>query len=171
SAIRDMVVRGAPAIAIAAALSLAVEAFNLQPYGGGPVDAASFLIDKLDYLVSRFVTLHDLLLLLNSKEVISNSAAKDSEGSMVIQAYIEAAETMLEDDVASNKAIGSYGASLIQARLTDSKKISVLTHCNTGSLATAGYGTALGVIRSLYAEGIRSLVSLSLDSTNSFYSA
>ncbi|KAI3914375.1 hypothetical protein MKW98_014982 [Papaver atlanticum] len=155
NAIRDMVVRGAPAIAIAAALSLAVEAFNLQPYGGGPVDAASFLIDKLDYLVSSrptAVNLSDAATKL--KEVISTSAAKATEGSLVIQDYIEAAETMLEDDVASNKAIGSYGASLIQARLTDSKKISVLTHCNTGSLATAGYGTALGVIRSLYAEGI-----------------
>ncbi|KAI3994853.1 hypothetical protein MKX01_037404 [Papaver californicum] len=61
---------------------------------------------------------------------------------------------MLEDDVASNKAIGYHGASLIPAWLTDSKKISVLTHCNTGSLATAGYGAALGVIRLLYAEGI-----------------
>ncbi|RZC85424.1 hypothetical protein C5167_041605 [Papaver somniferum] len=155
NAIRDMVVRGAPAIAIAAALSLAVEAFNLQPYGGGQVDAASFLIDKLDYLVSSrptAVNLSDAATKL--KEVISTSAAKATEGSLVIQDYIEAAETMLEDDVASNKAIGSYGASLIQARLTDSKKISVLTHCNTGSLATAGYGTALGVIRSLYAEGI-----------------
>lgn len=137
------------------------------------------------------------------------------------QAYIEAAEVMLEDDVTSNKAIGSYGASFIKNYLTDSKNITILTHCNTGrytpvlvfyficmvdwflsylawhgflpypiilpeiakynsvtgltrtivirirypdgviliflaflnSLATAGYGTALGVIRALYADG------------------
>lgn len=48
-----MVVRGAPAIAIAAALSLAVEAFNLGTFSGTPKDAESFLGDKLDYLVSR----------------------------------------------------------------------------------------------------------------------
>lgn len=54
-AIRDMVVRGAPAIAIAAALSLAVEIFNLTVFDGSSSDAADFLFGKLDYLVSRFV--------------------------------------------------------------------------------------------------------------------
>ena len=49
-----MVVRGAPAIADAAALSLAVEVFNLEAFQGSPEDAASFLVQKLDYLVSRF---------------------------------------------------------------------------------------------------------------------
>lgn len=106
---------------------------------------------------------------------------------------------MLEDDVTSNKAIGSYGADFLYQRGDDSKKLSVLTHCNTGrymykhphwlkhtfillgdegnflhlkknqefvqlssdcdtiyivSLATAGFGTALGVIRALYTEGV-----------------
>ncbi|RZB65123.1 Methylthioribose-1-phosphate isomerase [Glycine soja] len=67
--------------------------------------------------------------------------------------YIDAAEVMLEDDVASNRAIGSYGASIIQHQ-TEKQKFSVLTHCNTGSLATAGYGTALGVIRALHSAGV-----------------
>lgn len=104
---------------------------------------------------------------------------------------------MLEDDVASNKAIGTHGAIFIQNQLKDSDRLSVLTHCNTGrsvshhecvssqsflpkqisflinkenvrncfevpiygmfcfgSLATAGYGTALGVIRALHTEGV-----------------
>lgn len=54
NAIRDMVVRGAPAIAIAAALSLAVEVSKLENFNGSPGDAASFLENKLDYLVSRY---------------------------------------------------------------------------------------------------------------------
>ncbi|GFS33759.1 NagB/RpiA/CoA transferase-like superfamily protein [Actinidia rufa] len=61
---------------------------------------------------------------------------------------------MLTDDVASNKAIGSYGASLIQNQLKHLNMLSILTHCNTGSLATAGYGTALGVIRALHDAGV-----------------
>ncbi|KAL9224200.1 hypothetical protein vseg_000262 [Gypsophila vaccaria] len=154
-AIRDMVVRGAPAIAIAAALSLAVEVFNLESFPGSAGDAASLLSDKLDYLVSSrptAVNLSDAATKL--KEVILKASSTSSNAKDVFQAYIEAAEIMLEDDVASNKAIGSYGASSLQSQLKDVKKLSILTHCNTGSLATAGYGTALGVIRSLHTQGI-----------------
>ncbi|KAK9275863.1 hypothetical protein L1049_023136 [Liquidambar formosana] len=154
-AIRDMVVRGAPAIAIAAALSLAVEVFNLEAFNGTSDDAASFLSMKLEYLVSSrptAVNLSDAVTKL--KEVISKVASTASEDKSVFQAYIEAAEIMLKEDVASNKAIGSYGASFLQRQLEDSTTLSILTHCNTGSLATAGYGTALGVIRALHAEGV-----------------
>ncbi|KAL5768489.1 hypothetical protein ACOSP7_015036 [Xanthoceras sorbifolium] len=154
-AIRDMVVRGAPAIAIAAALSLAVEVFNLDAFSGTSADAASLLGEKLEYLVSSrptAVNLSDAATKL--KEIVSKAAATASDPSTVFQAYIEAAEIMLEDDVASNKAIGSYGAKFLHHQLKDSQRVSVLTHCNTGSLATAGYGTALGVIRALHTEGL-----------------
>ncbi|KAF9616086.1 hypothetical protein IFM89_028552 [Coptis chinensis] len=153
--IRDMVVHGAPAIAISAALSLAVEVFNMEPFVGTSENAASFLFNKLDYLVSSrptAVNLSDAAVKL--KDVITKSAASSGDSKSVFQAYIESAETMLEDDVASNKAIGSYGASFIKNTLKDSKNISILTHCNTGSLATAGYGTALGVIRALHTDGV-----------------
>ncbi|KAK1406681.1 hypothetical protein QVD17_42203 [Tagetes erecta] len=153
-AIRDMVVRGAPAIAIAAALSLAVQLSNQQQFNGTPKDAASFLINKLQYLVSSrptAVNLSDAVTKLT--QIVTNSAATATHANQVFQAYIEAAEIMLEDDVASNKAIGSYGSSFIQNQ-TNNKLLSVLTHCNTGSLATAGYGTALGVIRALHADGV-----------------
>ncbi|KAK6782033.1 hypothetical protein RDI58_019829 [Solanum bulbocastanum] len=162
-AIKEMVVRGAPAIAIAAALSLAVEVSNLASFDGTSHDASVFLSKKLDFLVSSrptAVNLSDAAVKL--KEVISKAAATAKEANSVFKvvtlscfqrAYIEAAEVMLEDDVTSNKAIGSYGASFIKSYLTDSKNITILTHCNTGSLATAGYGTALGVIRALYADG------------------
>ncbi|KAL6974619.1 S-methyl-5-thioribose-1-phosphate isomerase [Sarracenia purpurea var. burkii] len=154
-AIRDMVVRGAPAIAVAGALSLAVEVFYLENYNGTSEDAASFVANKLEYLVSSrptAVNLSDAATKL--KEVVSKSAATSSEAMAVFMAYIEAAELMLKDDVASNKAIGSHGASLLQRQLKDSKRLSILTHCNTGSLATAGYGTALGVIRALHDGGV-----------------
>ncbi|KAL2229164.1 methylthioribose-1-phosphate isomerase [Sesamum indicum] len=154
-AIKEMVVRGAPAIAIAAALSLAVEVSNLGVFSGTPNDAASFISNKFDYLVSSrptAVNLSDAATKL--KEVVQKAAATASEAETVLQAYIEAAEVMLEDDVASNKAIGNYGATLIQKQQKDPKSISVLTHCNTGSLATAGYGTALGVIRALHEKGV-----------------
>ncbi|KAL8189088.1 hypothetical protein R6Q57_029349 [Mikania cordata] len=155
NAIREMVVRGAPAIAIAAALSLAVEASKLEGFSGTPEDAASFLKKKLEYLVSSrptAVNLSDAATKLT--EIVMNSAATATDAKQVFHAYIEAAEIMLEDDVASNKAIGSYGSSFIQNQKKDLKKLSVLTHCNTGSLATAGYGTALGVIRALHADGV-----------------
>ncbi|KAJ0029984.1 hypothetical protein Pint_13525 [Pistacia integerrima] len=155
SAIRDMVVRGAPAIAIAAALSLAVEVFHFDAFTGTSADAASFLENKLDYLVSSRPTAVNLAdAATKLKQIISRAAAIASDANSVFQAYIEAAEIMLKDDVASNKAIGSHGASFLQHQLKNSNKLSVLTHCNTGSLATAGYGTALGVIRALHAEGV-----------------
>ncbi|KAG8089469.1 hypothetical protein GUJ93_ZPchr0011g27958 [Zizania palustris] len=134
NAIRDMVVRGAPAIAIAAALALAVEVSGLD-FTGTPAEAATFVSKKLEYLVSR-----------------AAESAEDAKA--IFQAYIEAAETMLVDDVADNKAIGLHGAKFLQQQLGNSTHTSVLTHCNTGSLATAGYGTALGVIRALHSGGL-----------------
>lgn len=154
NAIRDMVVRGAPAIAIAAALSLAVEVSNLD-FSGTSGDAASFLVKKLEYLVSSrptAVNLSDAATKLEN--LVLKTAESSTEAKTVFQAYITAAETMLIDDVATNKAIGLHGASIIRSQIEDSKFLSVLTHCNTGSLATAGYGTALGVIRALHSEGI-----------------
>lgn len=56
---------------------------------------------------------------------------------------------MLTKDIEDNKAIGRYGREAILKSLVGDGSVRVLTHCNTGSLATAGYGTALGVIRSL----------------------
>lgn len=62
-------------------------------------------------------------------------------------------ERMLPDDIADNQAIGRFGADEILRKASADSEIRVLTHCNTGSLATAGYGTALGVIRSLHGTG------------------
>lgn len=64
--------------------------------------------------------------------------------------FIDTTEAMLRKDIADNKAIGTNGANAILAQTDGS--VRVLTHCNTGSLATAGYGTALGKIASLTRE-------------------
>uniref|UniRef100_A0A0E0R5V7 Methylthioribose-1-phosphate isomerase n=1 Tax=Oryza rufipogon TaxID=4529 RepID=A0A0E0R5V7_ORYRU len=155
NAIRDMVVRGAPAIAIAAALALAVEVSGLEDFTGTPAEAAAFVSEKLEYLVSSrptAVNLSDAATKLRS--LVSRTAETEKDAKAIFQAYIDAAETMLVDDVSDNKAIGSHGAEFLKQKLEVSKDISVLTHCNTGSLATAGYGTALGVIRALHSGGI-----------------
>ncbi|CAN6381091.1 unnamed protein product [Urochloa humidicola] len=154
NAIRDMVVRGAPAIAIAAALALAVEVSKLD-FTGTPAEAALFVSKKLEYLVSSrptAVNLSDAATKLQT--LVSKTAETVKDAKAIFQVYIEAAETMLIDDVADNKAIGSHGAEFLQRQLGNSKGISILTHCNTGSLATAGYGTALGVIRTLHSGGV-----------------
>ncbi|PKA57146.1 Methylthioribose-1-phosphate isomerase [Apostasia shenzhenica] len=152
NAIREMVVRGAPAIAIAAALSLAVELFHLN-FDGTPANAATFIVKKLEYLVSSRPTAVNLA---DAATKLQNLVLKTSEtasgANVVFQAYFDAVEDMIADDVKTNMAIGFHGAKIIKSQMNDGKRICVLTHCNTGSLATAGYGTALGVIRALHAD-------------------
>ena len=70
----------------------------------------------------------------------------------ICNGFVTAAEDMLEADIATNRAIGDHGARRI-LELVQRDKVRVLTICNTGSLATAGYGTALGVVRSLHEMG------------------
>lgn len=154
-AIHDMVVRGAPAIAISAALSLAVEVANLGPVDWSVNDAISFLQKRLQFLVSSrptAVNLSDAATKLN--DVVLKAANDMSKPEAIFQAYIEAAEVMLMADINDNKAIGSNGAKFILSQNQKHHNLHVLTHCNTGSLATAGYGTALGVIRALHSEGL-----------------
>lgn len=154
-AIRDMVVRGAPAIAISAALSLAVEVANLGPVDWSVNDAISFLQKRLEFLVSSrptAVNLSDAATKLS--DVVLKAANAMSKPEAIFQAYIEAAEVMLMADINDNKAIGSNGAKFILSQNQKRRNLHVLTHCNTGSLATAGYGTALGVIRALHSEGL-----------------
>ncbi|KAJ1946094.1 S-methyl-5-thioribose-1-phosphate isomerase [Linderina macrospora] len=142
-AIVTMQTRGAPAIAIVAALSLAAE-LGARTFATN-AEAQSFIHEKLDYLsTSRptAVNLFDAVTKLKALVSGSENAAED---------YVDAAEQMLRDDIADNTAIGKNGAAFIEARRpTGMQAIKVLTHCNTGALATAGHGTALGIVRSLY---------------------
>ncbi|WAR22929.1 MTuncharacterized [Mya arenaria] len=147
-AIKKMQVRGAPAIAIVGCLSLGVEILkndftNIE-------ETVHFIQEKLEYLVTSRPTAVNM----NDAAVKFINIAKKCglDKSLTVedikQRMLEAFEKMFKDDVATNKAIGLYGAEdILEQR--EGKCIRMLTHCNTGSLATAGYGTALGVIRKL----------------------
>ncbi|KAL4935758.1 hypothetical protein BDV06DRAFT_206343 [Aspergillus oleicola] len=159
-AIKKMQVRGAPAIAIVAALSLATELQQLLTQNKLPSNAeevAAFITERLTYLVSSrptAVNLSDAARKLESI-VSKKSQSPESTAQDVTNAFITAAEAMLTKDLEDNKAIGEHGARWISANALpkEQSKAIVLTHCNTGSLATSGYGTALGVIRSLMLRG------------------
>lgn len=157
AAIKTMKTRGAPAIAIVAALSLAVDVHTrLNQNEFETVEqAVRFLHESLEYLkTSRptAVNLFDAAAKLGA--LIDQTAAQAQSPTQVINAYLEAAEKMLVDDVEDNKNIGRFGAEFIRENARDKENIAVLTHCNTGSLATAGWGTALGIIRDLNINGV-----------------
>ncbi|KAH3915996.1 methylthioribose-1-phosphate isomerase [Parastagonospora nodorum] len=155
-AIKEMRTRGAPAIAIVAALSLAVELTNMK-LSSIAEEVQVFITEKLEYLVTSRPTAVNLADAAGKLKKITDEAAarEGTSGESVREAYVQAAEQMLIDDVSDNKNIGKHGAEWIVKNSEAGKKgpVSMMTHCNTGSLATAGYGTALGVIRSLHASG------------------
>ncbi|KAJ3026179.1 UNVERIFIED_CONTAM: S-methyl-5-thioribose-1-phosphate isomerase [Siphonaria sp. JEL0065] len=150
-AIRSMKVRGAPAIAIVAALSLAVEVAAKVATFSSASDAAAFVTSSLAHLrKSRPTAVNLFEAAARLDGVVARAAATPgATGSAVANAYLAEAEAMLARDVADNKAIGKAGADFILAQRPATEKVRVLTHCNTGSLATAGWGTALGIIRDL----------------------
>ncbi|KAI4653117.1 S-methyl-5-thioribose-1-phosphate isomerase [Alternaria viburni] len=155
-AIKEMRTRGAPAIAIVAALALAVELTNMK-LSSVAEEVEIFITEKLDYLVTSRPTAVNLADAAGKLRKITKEAAatEEASGEAVRDAYVAAAEKMLVDDVSDNESIGKHGAEWIVKNTEAGKKgpVSMMTHCNTGSLATAGYGTALGVIRSLHGNG------------------
>lgn len=140
TAIKLMQVRGAPAIAIVAILSLAVWGATYEP-DSPPLaeNAPQFLSDKLKYLVTSRPTAVNLAEAASRLDALiwntwNQSDKSDSARFVVIERYIEAAEQMLVDDVKDNEDIGKYGAGWIflKAKAVEIEKFSVLTHCNTG---------------------------------------
>jgi methylthioribose-1-phosphate isomerase len=160
--IRSMRVRGAPAIAIVAALAHAVElnagahlaSSSATPW---PAQTVAYIESRLDYLYDSRPTAVDLgNAITHLKKVVREAAETASSSDTIVQAYIEAAEEIFRLDTETNKAIGAHGAAwlLENAPIASlSEQVSVLTHCNTGSLATSGHGTALGIVRSLHEQG------------------
>ncbi|KAM3834976.1 methylthioribose-1-phosphate isomerase [Vipera latastei] len=153
-AIRSMKVRGAPAIAIIGCLSLAVELHNKgnEVLSLGKLEI--FVLDSLSYLISARPTAVNMARAAQELGHFVQQEAK-REGTTpesLQESVINWAEALLDKDLEDNKSIGEHGAChLLQQAGQD--KVRVLTHCNTGSLATAGYGTALGIIRSLHVMG------------------
>jgi methylthioribose-1-phosphate isomerase len=136
-AIKSMSTRGAPAIAIVAALSLAVELANTPNLQSETAEDAQNLVkDRLKYLVTSrptAVNLEDAACKLTS--LVDLEAAKPgSTARSVIKAYTTAAEAMLIKDVEDNEAIGKNGAEWITKNVESSshRKLNVITHCNTG---------------------------------------
>jgi len=155
--IRSMVVRGAPAIGCAAAYGIALEALALRhadrdTFSAGMERGFDLLAASRPTAVNLFWALQRMRGLW---EVKQNCAAAEIADCLLTEAHEIAAE-----DVRINKAMGAHGAAL----LADGAR--VLTHCNAGALATAGHGTALGVIRSAVSAGKR--ISVIADETRPF---
>lgn len=145
-AICSMAVRGAPALGVAAAMGMALAArAALRDSGGEPTRFRALLQDASKGLFDTRPTAYNLPWALREMERIWTDESLAPE--MVVQAMEVRALEIYEEDLASCRAIGEYGADLIQG-----ERPVILTHCNAGALATAGYGTALGVIRSAYAR-------------------
>jgi methylthioribose-1-phosphate isomerase len=155
--IRAMVVRGAPAIGCAAAYGVALEALGCRGLGAGEFSAA--LEKAFDVLAASRPTAVNLFWALNRMRAVWQSIKDRPVGEIAERLLAEAHEVRAED-IRINRTMGAYGAAL----LPDGAR--VLTHCNAGALATAGHGTALGVIRSAVEAGKR--ISVIADETRPF---
>ncbi len=142
--IRNMVVRGAPAIGVAAAMGIALGVKNSKAENGTDLrkdfDQICAIIGQtrptavnLFWAIRRMTEKFETLRIRPIKQIQ--------------QALIEEAQRMHAEDIAANQAMGRHGATLMPS------SGGVLTHCNAGALATAGYGTALGVIRAAVEQG------------------
>ena len=186
--IRSMVVRGAPAIGVAAAYGVALEALrlsgNLKPIpplapplkGGEPLADASLLPPLqgegwggdgfnsgmeagFTVLAASRPTAVNLFWALQRMRKVWESVATQTP-QQVAQRLLAEAHEILAEDIRINKAMGAHGAALLK----DGTR--VLTHCNAGALATAGWGTALGVFRSAVEAGKK--ISVIADETRPF---
>lgn len=144
NAIRELKVRGAPAIGVTAALGVAL--------GAQAVSATEFpafaqaLLPICDHLAATRPTAVNLFWAIDRMRKTLASLSAQSVPTVKAALLVEA-QAILDEDIALCKAMGKHGAELIANGQT------VLTHCNAGALATAGYGTALGVIRAAWEQG------------------
>jgi methylthioribose-1-phosphate isomerase len=155
--IRDMVVRGAPAIGCAAAYGVALEALRHR-HAPGP-EFSRVMHHGFEVLAASRPTAVNLFWALRRMRLQWESLAAYPTGAQA-DALLAQAHEIFEEDIRVNRAMGRHGAAL----LADGAR--VLTHCNAGALATAGHGTALGVIRSAVEAGKR--VSVIADETRPF---
>jgi methylthioribose-1-phosphate isomerase len=148
-AIRTLVVRGAPAIGVAAAFGvvLAARASRATSFDGLMAD----LETAMKGLAATRPTAVNLFWAL--ERMRREAGELRAERLDAVRGALEgAARRILDEDLAANRAMGDHGAALVPAGAR------ILTHCNAGALATAGYGTALGVVRSAHREGKVALV-------------
>lgn len=145
-AIRDMVVRGAPAIGAAAAFGMALAAQrstarDRQALGADLAEAAEVLRKARPTAVNLSWAVAQML--------AHFERAEQQDVALLKQALLAQAQRIADEDVRINQRIGEHGAALVPEQAT------IIHHCNTGSLATVMWGTALGVIRSAHLQGKR----------------
>jgi methylthioribose-1-phosphate isomerase len=158
-AIKTMVIRGAPAIGVAAAMGLAL-GMRKSSATGTQKFAAEFQ-KSCDLMAATRPTAVNLFWAIERMKRCFAEAAQAGESVDQIKDRLEREAQLIHDeDVASCRAMGAHGAEVVPA---DAR---VLTHCNAGALATAGYGTALGVIRGAVEQGKR--VAVYADETRPF---
>jgi methylthioribose-1-phosphate isomerase len=159
-AIKAMVVRGAPAIGVSAAMGIALG--TMQSVGTSVAD----LEQDFDYFcditgATRPTAVNLFWAIERMRERFRRAKAEGSDSEAIKRQLVEEARKIFDDDIESNRALGRFGGELIADNST------VLTHCNAGALATAGdYGTALGVIRGARDAGKR--VAVIADETRPF---
>ena len=143
-AIRELKVRGAPAIGVTAAMGVALgaQAISAEEYE----TFAKQLLGICERLAATRPTAVNLFWAIERMKQ-KLSALRGDPVAAIKAALLKESQAILEEDIALCKAMGRHGAELIQGGQT------ILTHCNAGALATAGYGTALGVIRAAWEQG------------------
>ncbi|HEV8347206.1 MAG TPA: S-methyl-5-thioribose-1-phosphate isomerase [Vicinamibacterales bacterium] len=150
-AIKTMVIRGAPAIGVAAAMGIAL-GMRKSKATGTQKFAAEFH-KACELMAATRPTAVNLFWAIERMKRTFAAAAQAGESVDQIKARLDAeAQAIHDEDVASCRAMGAFGAEVVPA---DAR---ILTHCNAGALATAGYGTALGVIRGAVEKGKRVVV-------------
>lgn len=159
SVIYTMQIRGAPLIAIVALLGLSVDLYTnpktvaaLEALSDDGAKILDLIQGKMAYLKTSRPTAVNLSNALQEVGDELQKALQENDGSSakdkLLKTVKDYSEFMLERDVSDNKAIGKYGADTI-LKETNKTRVNLVTICNTGSLATAGYGTALGIARRL----------------------
>ena len=143
-AIRNMIVRGAPAIGIAGAHGVVLAAMEIEKKTQDKTEFLAELQKHAEYLKSARPTAVNLMWAVDKQlELAKNSTKSIAE---IVEDLKENGIKLENEDVEINKKIGDFGAELVK------KGSTILTHCNAGALATVGYGTALGVVRSAFAK-------------------
>ena len=156
--IRTMVVRGAPAIGVAAAYGIALEALRLQDISKAEFAEGMNLGFKA--LAASRPTAVNLFWALKQMRLALEEYSEHLSSTQIANQLLTLAHQMYREDIEINKAIGQFGAQLLP------NGARVLTHCNAGALATAGWGTALGVFRSAVEAGKK--ISVIADETRPF---
>ena len=151
-AIRSMVIRGAPAIGVAAAMGIALgvkksPARSVTQLCSDFENIAQTISQTRPTAVNLFWAVKRMRRIF--EECLAQKAPEEEKLAAARARLVEEAQSVLAEDIAANQALGRHGATLLKDAST------VLTHCNAGALATGGYGTALGVIRSAVASGKR----------------